>query len=58
MDVLMFLLSCIAAPSGLLCSLGVMVLLAVVVVILQKATEPPTADQDGHYDLEQGKEVK
>jgi hypothetical protein len=47
----------IAVPAVLLGALGVVALVLKMIAIVQKAAEPPTVDQDGHYSLDQGQEI-
>jgi hypothetical protein len=50
------LLVLVLAPLGLLGAAGMVLLALKIVAIVQKAAEPPTVDE-GHYSLDQGKEV-
>jgi hypothetical protein len=50
------LLALILAPLGLLGAFGMVLLVLKIAAIVQKAGEPPTADQ-GHYGLDQSKDV-
>lgn len=54
---LWLLLALVLAPLSLLGSIGVVLLVLKIVAIFQKAAEPPTTDEGGHYGLEQSKEV-
>ena len=51
------LLTLILAPLGLLGAAGVVLLVLKIIAIVEKAAEPPTVDEDGHYSLDQGKDV-
>ena len=57
MNPLGFRLALVLAPLGLLGSIGVVLLVLKIVSVVQKATEPPTTDEGGHYGLEQGRDV-
>jgi hypothetical protein len=50
------LLALVLAPLGLLGAAGMVLLALKIVAIVQKASEPPTTD-DGHYSLDQGRDV-
>jgi hypothetical protein len=47
----------ILAPLGLLGSVGLVLLVLKIATIIEKAAEPPTTDEGGHYSLEQSKDV-
>jgi hypothetical protein len=51
------LLALILAPLGLLGAVGVVLLVLRIVAVVEKAAEPPTVDENGHYSLDQGKDV-
>jgi hypothetical protein len=51
------LLALILAPLGLLGAAAIVLLALKIVAIVQKAAEPRTVDEDGHYSLDQGREV-
>ena len=57
MNLPLALLALVLAPLGLLGAAGMVLLIAKIVAIVQKAAEPPTIDTDGHYSLEQSKDV-
>jgi hypothetical protein len=41
----------------LLGAIGVVLLVLKIIAIVEKAAEPPTVDENGHYSLDQGKDV-
>jgi hypothetical protein len=47
----------VLAPLGLLGSVGLVFLVLKIATIVQKATEPPTTDEGGHYSLDQSVDV-
>ena len=51
------LLALILAPLGLLGAAGLVLLVLKIAAIVEKAAEPPTVDENGHYSLGQGKDV-
>jgi hypothetical protein len=51
------LLALILAPLGLLGAIGMVLLVLKIAAIVQKAAEPRTVDESGHYSIDQGKDV-
>ena len=51
------LLALCLAPLVLLLGIGLVLAILRIIVVVQKAAEPPTMDKDGHYSLDQGREV-
>ena len=51
------LLAICLAPLVLMGAVGMVLLVLKIITIAHKAAEPRTVDENGHYSLDQGKEV-